>query len=89
MSGIKRITKTPSNVGTPYVVWREKPTPGPEQVELERLFNSGEILGSSTEEVRQSDELFRKFSPSVFNSHFRSTKARLGKCGNASSFHLI
>lgn len=86
MSDMKRTAKASSNVGTPFVMWREKPTPGPEQIELERLFNSEDILGYSPEEVRQTSELFQKFSPSVFNSHFRSTKAKLGLCGNASSF---
>lgn len=81
MAGLKRMIKAPSKAITPYVVWKSKPTPGPEQIELERLFNSGEIVGMGPEEVRQSDELFRKFNSAVFNNHFRSTKAGLGLCG--------
>lgn len=66
---------------TPSATWKVKP-PGPEQLELERLFKSNEISPSSTaDSVRKSNNMFQRFSASVFGNHFRSTKAKLGGCG--------
>lgn len=88
----RRQTSISQAKSDPIPLWRVKPKPGPEQLELERMFNSKEIdPSSSPDSVRQSKEMFRKFSTTVFGNHFRRTKALCGVYGNAlryqSSFH--
>lgn len=62
-------------------VWKTKP-PGREQIELERMFRHNEIDVSATpDSVKRRNELFRDFSASVFATHFRKTKAKMGLCG--------
>lgn len=82
----KRQSKIPRMESKSFLVWKEKP-PGPEQRELERMFANKEIDATTNpDSVRKSNEVFQKFSSNVFSSHFRSTKAKLGLCGNISKF---
>lgn len=63
---------------SPSLLWKSTP-PGPEQLELNRLFESGEISAKdSAMKVRLSYPIFRGFSPRVFGLHFRKTKALYG-----------
>lgn len=63
-------------------VWKVKP-PCSEQLELERMFKSNEIGPSaSADSIRRSNPMFLRFSSQVFGNHFRTTKAKLGGCGN-------
>lgn len=67
-----------------FQIWKEKP-PGPEQKELEKMFNSNSIDATTTaDSVRKSNAIFQKFSGTVFASHFRKTKAKFGLCGKLS-----
>lgn len=69
-----------------FPVWKVKP-PGPEQLQLERMFSSNEINAASTpDSVRKSTEMFQKFSAQVFANHFRQTKAKLGLGTQAKPF---
>lgn len=78
----RRKQKPPPDETMSYAVWKSRP-PGPEQLELERLFKSKEIGPLSTaDSVRKSNRMFQQFSSSVFGNHFRATKAKLGACGN-------
>lgn len=87
MSLKRQLKNTPVETKT-FQVWKMKP-PGPEQRELERMFRDKEIDPSCTpDSVRQSNEMFRKFSANVFATHFRSTKAKLGFCGNFMSLNF-
>lgn len=57
-------------------VWKERP-PGPEQLLLNEMFETGCISGIVTAEaVRKSRGMFNDFSPQVFAVHFRKTRAR-------------
>lgn len=68
-------------MNTGSIVWKMKP-PGPEQIELERMFNAREIpLSATPDSVRQSREIFKKFNARVFAAKFRSTKAKFGGFG--------
>lgn len=63
------------------VMWKVKP-PGPEQRELEKMFRTNEIQpGDTADETRKSNEMFMRFSASVFGNHFRTTKAKFAKEG--------
>lgn len=65
----------------PSVMWKERP-PGPEQKQLEKMFAAKEIDPSATpDSVRKSNPMFENFTASVFASHFRKTKSKLGLCG--------
>lgn len=58
------------------VIWKEN---GIEQKTLEEMFSSGKITDHDTpKEIRNSEPIFQKFTPQVFNAHFRKTKNRLG-----------
>lgn len=60
------------------IFWRESP-PGPEQIELEKLFQSGLITDIDTpKSIRDLYSIFQKYSLRVFGTHFRKTKAKLG-----------
>lgn len=62
-------------------MWKEKP-PGPEQIELERMFKCNEIDSqASPDMVKKKNDIFKDFSASVFANHFRKIKAKLGLCG--------
>lgn len=64
-------------------MWKQKP-PGPEQIELERMFKCKEINPSATpDSVKKKNDLFKDFSAAVFADHFRKTRAKLGLCGMA------
>lgn len=66
--------------------WKGNP-PGPEQKELEHLFRSKKIgLHDTAQSVRAAYPLFSSFSPTVFASHFRKTRAKMGL---GSMFYLI
>lgn len=59
-------------------LWREKP-PGPEQLELERLFLENEIgYNTPIAEVQKSNAMFLNFTEKIFSAHFRKTRAALG-----------
>lgn len=77
-----KINKSKNNKQTPYgtnLLWKSNP-PGPEQMELNRLFENGEIGDSDTANiVRLSYPMFRGYSSRVFGLHFRKTKAKYGK----------
>lgn len=74
----QRISKPTPNASWRYQLWKEKP-PGPEQIELERMFASKEIDATATaDSIHKSNELFKKFSSTVFGAHFRKTKAKFG-----------
>lgn len=78
----KRQLKAISQGAIPNAVWKVKP-PGPEHLELERMFKSNEIGPSaSADSIRRSNAMFMRFSAQVFGNHFRSIKAKLGGCGN-------
>lgn len=79
----QRQTKNPNmKPSQPYHMWKEKP-PGPEQKELERLMKHKDFDASiSADNMRKSNAMFQKVSSQVFASHFRTTKAKLGLCGN-------
>lgn len=63
-------------------VWKTKPHPGPEQVELERMFKNNEIVANATpDSVKRRSDLFKDFSTPVFATHYRKTKAKMGLCG--------
>lgn len=73
-----RNQKPSPNASWKYPVWKEKP-PGPEQIELDRIFSQKEIDATATaDSVHNSKEIFKKFSSSVFAAHFRATKAKFG-----------
>lgn len=60
------------------LMWKESP-PGPEQIELDRLFADGEIDDLHTpNNVRLANPIFLDFTPRVFGLHFRKTKAKFG-----------
>lgn len=64
----------------PPKFWTES---GPEQKELDRLFETKSIDESSLpNKVRQSNTKFMAFSAKVFAAHFRKTKAKHGAYGN-------
>lgn len=70
------------------IQWRERPA-GPEQLLLESMFEDGTIdVYCTPESVRNMRMEFREFSPRVFASHFRKTKAKFGGFGkmNYSNF---
>lgn len=74
----KKTQKIKMSASKSFQTWKEKP-PGPEQLELERLFSSKEINPKDTPDtVRRTNELFMKFTPTVFAAHFRKTKAKYG-----------
>lgn len=51
--------------------WKESP-PGPEQKELDRLFENDMIDPSKNpNEIRQSNPLFMGFSARIFGVHYR------------------
>lgn len=57
-------------------LWRSNP-PGPEQIELNRLFQDGDILDTDTaNSVRITYPMFRDFSQRVFTYHFKKTKEK-------------
>ncbi len=57
-------------------IWRTKPNPCEAQLELNRLFEAGEIDRTATpEKIRAMYPIFQRYSTAVFASHFRSTKA--------------
>lgn len=57
--------------------WKENP-PGPEQLTLDEMFDSGRIADYDTpESVQASNVIFKDFSARNFASHFRRTKAKL------------
>lgn len=65
--------------------WRERP-PGPEQLELERMFKDNEInYFSPIEAVQRSKPMFMKFTEKIFSAHFRKIRAVLGLCGMSSN----
>lgn len=73
-----KTTKSSAVVGQ-NLLWKSAP-PGPEQLELNRLFASGEITDTDTaNSVRLTYPMFRGFSARVFGLHFRKTKAKYGK----------
>lgn len=59
-------------------LWKEKP-PGPEQIELERMFKCNEIDSqASPDMVKRQNDIF---SAAVFSNHFRKIKAKHGLSG--------
>lgn len=66
----------------PNKIWRANP-PGPEQKELNRMFQKG-IIGSADTpgKVRLRNQMFMAFPPKTFALHFRTTKAKYGLNGN-------
>lgn len=67
--------------GEPFKVWKSKP-PGPEQLELERMFSDKEIdANDSPDSVRQRNPIFHRFPSHIFGAHFRKTKAVFGLFG--------
>lgn len=65
----------------PNKVWKVNP-PGPEQKELNRMFEKG-VLGSTdtAAKIRMRNQLFTAFPPKTFALHFRQTKAKFGLNG--------
>lgn len=85
----KRQTKAIADMAEPYKVWKEKP-PGPEQRELQRMFDCKEINASATlDNVRKSTPMFQQFSGKVFAAHFRKVKAKYGMNGTASQIRFL
>lgn len=69
--------------------WKESP-PGPEQLELERMFENNIIDETHTSDsVRKMNTLFMAFSPKIFSTHYRKTKAKLGLFGIFFCFCLV
>lgn len=61
--------------------WKEFP-PGPEQLQLERMFTQNLIDCDKTPcAVQKTNPMFMEFSPKVFAAHFRKTKSKLGLYG--------
>lgn len=59
-------------------LWKETP-PGPEQKELNKLFSNNLISDDETaSQIRRKYAIFAEFSPRVFNTHFKKTKAKYG-----------
>lgn len=72
------IPGTSQMTSSKFPIWKVKP-PGPEQLELEKMFRSKEIRATtSADGVRKDNALFSKFTAQVFSNHFRQTKAKLG-----------
>lgn len=66
------------------IVWKERP-PGAEQLLLEDMFENGSITdGATAEAVRQSSDVFKRFTSKVSAAHFRKTKAKMGEFGKFS-----
>ncbi|KAJ6639428.1 hypothetical protein Bhyg_03072 [Pseudolycoriella hygida] len=64
--------------------WKESP-PGPEQTELERMFENGLIAASDTpNNIRKANPMFMAFSARVFGVHFRKTRAKFGAYASTS-----
>lgn len=61
-----------------YKIWKASPK-GPQQLELERLFENG-LIGEfdSPEYIRTKYPIFNEFSTRVFTAHFNKTKAKYG-----------
>lgn len=58
--------------------WKEFP-PGPEQKELNKLFEEGAIGDHEMpNQVREKHALFKRFSARIFGIYFRKTKAKFG-----------
>lgn len=73
----------------PSKMWRANP-PGPEQKELNRMFEKGIIGVTDTPaKVRSRTPMFMAFPPKTFSLHFRTTKARLGINGKKNCVELI
>lgn len=72
---------------TKQKTWTEN---GPEQRELNRLFETQKIDDSDMpNKIRQSSELFMAFPAKTFAAHFRKTKAKYGAYGkNIFSFRF-
>lgn len=65
-------------------IWTEN---GPEQRELNRMFESNSVDESTLpNKVRLSSETFMAFPAKTFAAHFRKTKARYGAYGKTFSF---
>lgn len=62
-------------------IWRANP-PGPEQKELNRMFQKG-IIGSTdtAAKVRTRNPMFLVYPAKTFALHFRTTKAKYGLNG--------
>lgn len=72
---IKKCKNKPIKEGS-NLLWRSNP-PGPEQIELNRLFRDGDILDTDTaHSVRNMYPMFRDFSSRVFSYHFKKTKEK-------------
>ena len=85
----KRQAKSTADMSDPYKIWKEKP-PGPEQRELQRMFDCKEINASATpDSVRKSTPMFQQFSGKVFAAHFRKLKAKYGMNGMASKTQFL
>lgn len=58
--------------------WKESPA-GPEQIELNRLFENN-LIGptDAPRDVRKMHHLFMDFPARIFGLHFRKTKAKYG-----------
>lgn len=70
-------------------IWRTKPNPCEAQLELNHLFENGEIDRTMTPEtIRARYPLFQSYSAKVFASHFRSTKAIYGLSSKAEYFKI-
>lgn len=62
-------------------LWKEKP-PGPEQIELERMFKCNEIDSqASPDMVKRQNDIFKDFSAARKHGHFRKIKAKHGLSG--------
>ncbi|KAG4075390.1 hypothetical protein HA402_007967 [Bradysia odoriphaga] len=73
----------------PAKMWKVNP-PGPEQKELNRMFQQGLISISDTPaKVRSRYPMFNSFAPKTFALHFRTTKARYGLNAVATTSNVI
>lgn len=73
----KRRSNTDSEFTT-MKLWKESP-PGPEQLQLERMFTQNLIDADKTPNaVQKMNSMFMEYSPKVFAVHFRKTKSKLG-----------
>lgn len=73
--------------GVPNKMWKANP-PGPEQRELNRMFQQGIIGVSDTPaKIRSRNPMFSSYPARTFALHFRTTKARYGL--NGKSFNCL
>lgn len=82
MTSRKRTSQISELPGTSIKQWKESP-PGPEQKELERLFQNKIIDVSDTpNKIRLTNPMFMQFNARTFATHYRKTKAKYGFQGN-------